>query len=60
MNKPKRKGWDKAMKKLVRLSSRGARPRRLRRQSTRCMELKADYGRRLKAWEITRVKEADA
>lgn len=47
MNKGKE--LRKAIRKLVRLDARGARPRRLRRLSAKLMKLKADYERRAAA-----------
>jgi hypothetical protein len=55
--KPSGKGLKKALRKLVRLSSRGVRPRVLRRLSMRCVQLKANYERRLNAWKAAEPKE---
>lgn len=60
IKQPSGNGLRRAVRKLIRLESRGARPRRLRRLSSRVMALKADYERRMAAWQAARKVSAGA
>jgi hypothetical protein len=52
--KPASKALDRATKKLKRLQSRGARPRRLRRLASRAQGLLVNYQARIGRWIVRR------
>lgn len=56
MNKPQPINLSHAMGKFERLLARSARPRTLRRLSSRIDKLRDDYDRRLEAWKAEQVK----